>query len=72
MYVRTLLVTTTRDTMMSSQFGATMTPPPWAPPSKANDNTDTLDFTSCGGTLHELEDGHVPELFHEQSTIRVV
>lgn len=44
-----------------------MTPPLlplWPPTCKRN---DSLDFASCGGTLHELHDGHVPELFHEHS-----
>lgn len=48
-----------------SLFGATMTQPPSWPTSKGNDTA--LDFTSCGGTLHELQDGHVPELFQKPS-----
>ena len=27
--------------------------------------SSTLNFESCGGTLHELQDGHIPETFEE-------
>jgi hypothetical protein len=45
-------------TMTKEPGGTAQAPPP----------SSSFDFKSCGGTLHALDDGHVPETFSEKGT----